>query len=689
MPKSNLRIDDASRFLAGTLHEIRTPIQTIVSTIELIQDTRLDKEQMEYIRQIQFSAEVLLDLANNILDYTKIRSKEFKLETIPFDISNVTEQVVDLISIEAFNKGLEIVTDIHPSVPALVTGDPVRVQQIMLNLIKNAVKFTNEGYIHVVLAYSDDEGIYFKVTDSGIGITPEKQKRLFSEYYQADVSTYRKFGGTGLGLSISKNLVMAMNGHIGVRSNPFGGSIFWFKIPLKVAVEEKPVQVFPFRDVDQVRILIIDDNPLAIKSLKRKIEALGIYEIETAYCCDDAINQLEFAKKIHRPFTLAFVDMIMPNFDGWHVASEIKSHPEIKDDLRLCLLVPEGQMGSEAKMKMLNWYNGYLYKPIRRAKLREFLVEALASDAPLETLSVIREQEEIDLSKPSLEEKDTAQSSSATSPKVAEGLKILIAEDHPVNRKLLETFVRNFGADVYLAENGQLAVECIQQYPSINLIFMDIQMPVMSGVEATIKIREDGFKGIIVACTANNDSGDFEDYMKIGINDILVKPFKRATISNVIERWREVLKVTDFTTVNTIIPQTAQKEESPNGQVWDKNDFMDTIGNDIEFGKKLLADYMTQTSILLTQLPQTIETSDFAEIQKIGHTIKGSSASISASDLSALGKEMEDAAKNLDLGQIKTTREKLGENLKIFEDCIEAWKNGINLQKQEEKTNEN
>lgn len=689
MPKSTLRIDDASRFLAGTLHEIRTPIQTIVSTIELIQDTRLDKEQMEYIRQIQFSAEVLLDLANNILDYTKIRSKEFKLENIPFDISNVTEQVVDLISIEAFNKGLEIVTDIHPSVPAMVTGDPVRVQQIMLNLIKNAVKFTNEGYIHVVLAYSDDDGIYFKVTDSGIGITPEKQKRLFSEYYQADVSTYRKFGGTGLGLSISKNLVMAMNGHIGVRSNPYGGSIFWFKLPLKVAVEEKPVQVFPFRNVDQVRILIIDDSPLAIKSLKRKIEALGIYEIETAYSCEDAINQLQFAKKIHHPFTLAFVDMLMPNFDGWHVASEIKSHPEIKDSVRLCLLVPEGQMGSEAKMKMLNWYNGYLYKPIRRAKLQEFLVEALASDAPLETLSTIREQEEIDLSKPSLEEKEHNQPSAFSPAKVAEGLKILIAEDHPVNRKLLETFVRNFGADVYLAENGQLAVECIQQYPSINLIFMDIQMPVMTGVEATIKIREEGFKGIIVACTANNDSGDFEDYMKIGINDILVKPFKRATIRNVIERWREVLKLTDFSTVNTVIPQITQNDENLDLPIWDKNDFMDTIGNDTEFGKKLLSDYIEQTSTLLTDLPKSIAVNDFSEIQKIGHTIKGSSGTISAKILSEFGKQTEDAAKLSDIEQVKIAHEKLDEAFKNFQQCIEAWKNELEIQKNDGSTNEN
>ena len=174
MAKSRGDIDDASRFLASTLHEIRTPIQTIISTVELFQDTNMDKEQREYIRQIQFSADVLLDLANNILDFTKIRSNEFMLESVPFNITELTEQVVDLISIEAFNRGLEIITDIDSSIPAFVTGDPVRVQQVILNLLKNAVKFTNQGYIHVELK-KDGDKLMFSVTDTGIGITEDQK----------------------------------------------------------------------------------------------------------------------------------------------------------------------------------------------------------------------------------------------------------------------------------------------------------------------------------------------------------------------------------------------------------------------------------------------------------------------------------------------------------------------------------
>ena len=205
MAKSKGVLDEASRYLASTLHEIRTPIQTIIGTIELLQDTNMDSEQREYIRQIQFSADVLLDLANNILDFSKIRSNNFQLESVPFNICELTEQVVDLISIEAFNRGLEIITDIDSSITPLVMGDPVRVQQIILNLLKNAVKFTNTGYIHVELK-KDKEMIKFRITDTGIGISDDTKKKLFTDYYQADISTYRKFGGTGLGLSICKTL---------------------------------------------------------------------------------------------------------------------------------------------------------------------------------------------------------------------------------------------------------------------------------------------------------------------------------------------------------------------------------------------------------------------------------------------------------------------------------------------------
>ena len=227
----NIEIDLPNElFMANAVHEIRTPVQTVIGTLDLLSDTHLNPEQMEYVRQIRYGADVLLALVNDILDFSKIKSHKMTLETVPFDIKVLAENVVHLISIEAYNKGLEIVTDIDYNIPDKVIGDPTRIQQILLNLLKNAVKFTNQGYIHLELSRKDDE-LLFQITDSGIGISKQKQKNLFESFVQGDSSYTRKYGGTGLGLAICRGLVSRMNGKIGVRPNPYGGSCFWFTLP--------------------------------------------------------------------------------------------------------------------------------------------------------------------------------------------------------------------------------------------------------------------------------------------------------------------------------------------------------------------------------------------------------------------------------------------------------------------------
>ena len=247
-----------SNFIANTVHEIRTPVQTIIGTLELLSDTKLNTEQTEYVRQIKFGADVLLTLVNDILDFSKIHSNNFSLENIPYDVVSLTEQTAYLESIEAFNKNIELVTDIDYSIPPLVMGDPTRVKQILLNIIKNAIKFTSTGYIHVELSRKNKDKLLFQITDTGIGIPPEKMDKIFSSYYQADTSTSRKYGGTGLGLAICKALIAAMNGEIGVKPNPYGGSIFWFEIPL-VPAENPEVKEFELPVPATTHILIVDD----------------------------------------------------------------------------------------------------------------------------------------------------------------------------------------------------------------------------------------------------------------------------------------------------------------------------------------------------------------------------------------------------------------------------------------------
>ena len=620
MAKSRGDIDDASRFLASTLHEIRTPIQTIISTVELFQDTNMDKEQREYIRQIQFSADVLLDLANNILDFTKIRSNEFMLESVPFNITELTEQVVDLISIEAFNRGLEIITDIDSSIPAFVTGDPVRVQQVILNLLKNAVKFTNQGYIHVELK-KDGDKLMFSVTDTGIGITEDQKSKLFT--------TYRRFGGTGLGLSISKNLVTLMQGTIGVKSNPEGGSIFYFKIPLLEGMVD--IESQPFKIEEKVKVLIIDDSPMAAKSLTLLLNNAGITDIQSVNSSEKSLELLLSAEKDNNPYTLIFVDMIMPGIDGWHLANEIKNSSELKHSPVLYLLVPEGQMRGEAKMKMLNWFKGYLYKPFKRKMVQDLLKEAFLPDEEvLEELELANDETLADLN-----QKDSSF--------IAKNKKILVVEDHPVNRKLLVTFVQKFGADVYFAEDGQQAIEQIKEVPDIEIIFMDIQMPVKNGIEATRELRHSGYKGIIIACTANNDKNDFESYKKIGINDIIVKPFKSQAIGNILEKWGTIMELPEIQDITTL--ESDERKISS----WDQEDFMDTIQQDLELGKSIISTFTEQTKLTLQNAEAALEKSDFEELRKIGHSLCGSSGTISARRLADYGSRLNTCAKNMDI----------------------------------------
>ncbi len=622
-------VNEASRFLASTLHEIRTPVQTIMSALELISETELDKEQTEYIRQIQFSAEVLLDLANNILDFTKIRSAKFRLETIPFDIGKIAEMVVDLISIEAFNKGIEIVTDISPSVPKMLTGDPVRIQQIMLNLIKNAVKFTNQGYIHVELDYNKSTGLHFQVTDSGIGITEDKRKKLFTDYFQADVSTYRKFGGTGLGLSISKSLVTIMKGEINVKPNPYGGSIFYFDVPLKPAkVTETLTPIFS--SGDNFRILIVEDNNLQANSLKSKLSNIGFKEIDIANSADEAMTNILFAQKIDRQYKIAFIDMTLPFVDGWHLASKIIDQDGISK-IGLYLLIPEGQLKQDAKMKLLDWFDGYLYKPVKREKLFELM------DAILPVENGGHAGAELKKSVP-------AKLSVGNTGSPGKGLKVLVAEDHPTNQLLLKTFLSKFDTEVFIASDGNEVVRQIAEHPEIQMIFMDIYMPNKSGVEATKEIKKNGYKGIIIACTANNDSNDFSDYIKIGMNDILVKPFKSNSIKAMLEKWSGVAALPDAIPV---IASDSGKGEVP---LWDKADFEETTGGDSALGKKLFMDYIYQTDELLGEMMDRIERKEMEELVRIGHTLKGSSNTISAFALGKCGFEMEKSAKegNLD-----------------------------------------
>lgn len=653
-------LEVGSRFIASTMHEVRTPLQTIISTLELLEDTPLNKEQTEYIHQIEFSANALLGLANDVLDFTKISSKNFKLEIQPYDVIELTERVVDLITVESFNRGIEVLTDIDYRIPQNILGDPVRIQQIILNLVKNAAKFTESGYIFIRVSVKDAY-LLFEIIDSGIGVPEDKRRLIFTDFYQVDGSFTRKTGGTGLGLSISKNLVNVMKGKIGILENPNGGSNFWFAIPLEKTEGERN----SFSQISipgKQKVLIVDDNSLALKTLKSKLLYYGIAEIILADSGYSALQKIQEADQLGKPFTAAFIDLLMNPMDGWRLASEIRSTHTTKD-LKMILMVPEGQLRQDAKMKMLDWYDGYIYKPIKQKALADVLESVLN-----ERDTTAKESDEI------TELANTRKVSSILDQQVGSSLNILVAEDTPINQKLLGTFLKKFGANVYLAENGQVAVDQIELHPEIDLIFMDIFMPIKSGIDATIELRNKGYKGIIIACTANSDPDDFKTYKKIGVTDIVVKPFKRDTIRELLEKWGSVLTVPN---AKDIISLTFLENKS--SEMWNLEDFMDTTGQNIEFAISLMDEYITQSKELMENLKEELKQSplNYEKIELYTHTMKGSSASVSATRFADLGRKMNDAAKTRNLTDLESARINYEIDFITFTNIVANWKNSI------------
>ena len=654
---NNIRDIPNELFLANAVHEIRTPVQTIIGTLDLLSDTQMNTEQTEYVRQIRFGAEVLLALVNDILDFSKIKSHKMLLENVPYDIKDLVENVVHLISIEAFNKKLEIVTDIDYSLPEMIMGDPTRVQQILINLLKNAVKFTNQGYIHTELK-KDGDFLLIKITDSGIGVSKDKENNLFESFDQGDPSISRKYGGTGLGLPICKGLVSKMNGSIGFTPNPYGGSCFWVKIPLSAADDSKKNQyVLPVPAT--TKILIVDDSILAAKSLENKLKTIGLQNIQISQNGEDAYLKLQYAEQIDNPYDIVFIDKIMPVVEGWHLASNIKNNPKIKKT-KLYMLVPEGQVGRDAKMKLLDWFAGYLYKPVRLEKLDQLLIETNGSDS---SIKLFEEINSINKNSENTTKKQTEL------PQIAEGMKILVTDDHPVNRKILVEFLKKFGAAVYEAENGEAAIKMIRKHSEIQVVFMDIQMPVLSGIETTKILRKENFSGLIIACTANNDPENFKEYQRIGMNDILVKPFKRKNIENMLDKWSTVINLPSASQIASV-----DSDMMLNNELWNSADFEDTIGNDVDLGKQILLDYIDQTKGFIVTAYDLLDNKDFEELHRVSHTLKGSSAAISANKLVHISTLMSQATKSKNADEFRKNLEDFEEYFDLFILATTKWK---------------